>query len=114
MLDKELLGLVARQMMSGTSVELNGEKLPVRRTSAHRLRTVEFESDGRTYEAIEQNAEKPSRWGQLARDGHQVVQFKDAATNRFVAVAVDGKVKLYGSRSGSKKPDRASKPDHSE
>jgi hypothetical protein len=103
MLDKELLGSVARQMMSGASVELNGKKLTVRRTSSHRLRAVGFEMDGQAYEAIEQNAEKPSRWGQLARDGHQVVQFKDAATNRFVAVAVDGKVKLYGAnaRSGS-------------
>ena len=46
--------------------------------------------DGREYQAIEQNAEKPSRWGELARKGHQVVQFKHAATNRFLA-AVDGK-----------------------
>lgn len=114
MLDKELLGSVARQMMSGTSIELNGKKLPVRRTSSHRLRVVGFEIDGQEYEAIEQNPEKPSRWGQLARDRHQVVQFKDAATNRFVAVAVDGKVKLYGSRSGSKKPDREAKSNHSE
>ena len=114
MLDKELLGSVARQMMSASSVELNGKKTAVRRTSSHRLRAVEFESDGQTYEAIEQNPEKPSRWGQLARDGHQVVQFKDAATNRFVAVAVDGKVKLYGSRSGSKKPDRKPTSNHSE
>jgi hypothetical protein len=114
MLDKEVLGSVARQMMSGTSVELNGEKLAVRRTSSRRLRAVGFEIDGQTYEAIEQNPEKPSRWGQLARDGHQVVQFKEETTNRFVAVAVDGKVKLYGSRSGPSKPDRALKPDHSE
>jgi len=50
------------------------------------------------YQAIEQNAEKPSRWGQLARDGHQVVQFKDAEANKFVAVAVDGEVTIYGGR----------------
>jgi hypothetical protein len=52
---------------------------------------------GRDYEAIEQNPEKPSRWGQFAREGPQVVQFKDAETNRFVAVAVEGKVQVYGS-----------------
>ena len=52
--------------------------------------------NGRDYEAIEQNPEKPSRWGQLAREGHQVVQFKDNQTNCFVAAAVDGKVKEYG------------------
>ena len=32
----------------------------------------------------------PAAWGQLARDGHEIVQFKDSGTNRFVAVAVDG------------------------
>ena len=37
-----------------------------------------------------------SRWGQLAREGHQVVQIKDRGTNRFVAVSVDGEVTVYG------------------
>ena len=114
LVNKELLGSIARQMMSATTVDLNGKKIPVRRTSSHHLRAVGFEIDGQAYEAIEQNPEKPSRWGRLARDGHQVVQFKDAATNRFVAVAVDGKVKLYGSRSGSKMPEHRTAPDHSE
>ena len=44
----------------------------------------------RQYAAIEQNPGKPSRWGQLAPSGHQVVQFKDVLTNRFVGVSVDG------------------------
>jgi len=35
------------------------------------------------------------RWGDLARRGHRVVQFKDVRTNRFVAVDVDGDVKVY-------------------
>jgi hypothetical protein len=52
--------------------------------------------EGRQYAAIEQNPEKPSRWGDLARSGHQVVQFKNVETNRFVAVAVDGEAKEYG------------------
>jgi hypothetical protein len=34
--------------------------------------------------------------GRLARQGHQVVQFLDRQTRRFVAVAIDGKVKEYG------------------
>src|ERR1700727_1229026 len=97
-LDKDLLSAIAQQMMSGTSVEVNGKPIPVRRTSAHRFRTVAFEVDGREYQAIEQNPEKPSRWGQMAKAGHQVVQVKDAETNKFVAVVVDGKVKLYGAR----------------
>ena len=57
---------------------------------------VSFELDGRKYEAIEQNCEKPSRWGQLARKGHRVVQFRDLATKKYVAVAIDGNVKIYG------------------
>lgn len=82
--------------MSGDTVEIKGSKFPVRRTSTQRLRTVTFNVDGQEYTAIEQNPEKPSRWGQLARAGHQVVQFKDELSKRFVAVAVDGEVKEYG------------------
>lgn len=54
-----------------------------------------FAMAGRTYAAIEQNPDKPSRWGQLARTGHQVVRFKDASTKQFVAVAFDGNVTVY-------------------
>ena len=53
-------------------------------------------SRGREYAAIEQNLDKPSEWGRLARSGHQVVQIKDVQSNRFVAVAVDGEAKEYG------------------
>jgi len=52
--------------------------------------------NGREYQAIEQNPEKPSRWGQFARQAYQVVQFRDLASQRYVAVAVDGEVKEYG------------------
>lgn len=52
--------------------------------------------NGREYQAIQQNPEKPSRWGRLVRTGHQVVQFRDIQTNKFVAVALDGKVIEYG------------------
>src|ERR1700722_4086357 len=103
MLDRELLSSIARQMMSGTAVEVNGERIPVRRTSAHHLRTVGFQIGGREYEAIEQNPEKPSRWGQLAKAGHQVVQFKDEETNKFVAVSVDEKVRVYGESQSTKR-----------
>ena len=97
-LDPDLLRSVATQLMSGDSVEVKGEQLRVRRTSTQRLRTVSFTMNGREYQAIEQNPAKPSRWGRLAGNGHQVVQFKDAQTNRFVAVAVDGDVIEYGRR----------------
>jgi hypothetical protein len=85
MLDAELLASIAQQMMSSNTVDVNGKPVPVRRTSRHRLRTVAFSLDEREYLAVEQNAGKPSRWAQLAREGHQVVQL---GTNRFVAVVV--------------------------
>lgn len=94
-MDFSIFESVAKQMMTTDSVDLDGAKIPVRRTSAQHLRTVKFSVDGDPYTAIEQNPEKPSRWGKLAREGHQVVQFKDDASNRFIAVTVDGKVKAY-------------------
>ncbi len=103
MLDTSLLGFVARQLLSADEVEVEGKRLPVRRTSRQGLRTVAFTMKGRQYAAIEQNPEKPSRWGELARGGHQVVQFKHVGANRFVAVAVDGEAKEYG---GGKKRDQ--------
>jgi hypothetical protein len=92
----EILKSIAEQLMSQPAVDVQGESIPVKRTSSNRLRMVSFELDGRKYDAIEQNKEKPSRWGQLARKGHRVVQFRDVATNKYVAVAIDGDVKVYG------------------
>ena len=96
MIDEHLLKSVASRLMTGTSVDVDGNPTPVRRTSRQHLKTVAFSFEGHQYEAIEQNPEKPSRWGQLARRGHQVVQFKDAERNKFVAVVVDGEVTFYG------------------
>ena len=96
MLDTSLLSSIAKQLMSAEEVETGGKRLPVRRTSKQGLRTVTFTVGERQYAAIEQNPDKPSRWGQLARSGHQVVQFKDVEANRFVGVAVDGEAKEYG------------------
>jgi hypothetical protein len=100
--DTSLLSSIARQLLSADEVEVEGKRLPVRRTSKQGLRTVTFAIEGRQYAAIEQNPEKPSRWGELARRGHQVVQFKDIENNRFVAVAVDGKAKEYGAGKSQK------------
>jgi hypothetical protein len=97
-LETELLLAIASQLMTSSVVELHGKRLPIHRTSSHRLRTVSFVIKGQQYQAIEQNPDKPSRWGKLAREGHRVVQFKDVDSNKFVAVAVDGKIIVYGSR----------------
>lgn len=101
MLDIALMQAVAGQMMGG-DVKFEGRSFSVCRTSYQRLKTVKFEMNGRQYQAIEQNPEKPSQWGQLARAGHQVVQFRDGQTGKYVAVSVDGKIQEYG------RPDHAS------
>jgi len=96
MLDHGVLKAVAEQVMSGAEVVVEGRASRVLRTGSRRLRTVRFAMGGRQYQAIEQNPEKPSRWGQLAREGHRVVQFRDVATQKYVAVTVDGEVTEYG------------------
>lgn len=95
MLDLELMKSVAEQMMGSGKVIIEGKALPVTRTSYQRLKAVRFDMSGHQYQAIEQNADRPSRWGQLAREGHRVVQFRDVATGKYVAVAIDGEVKEY-------------------
>jgi hypothetical protein len=94
---EKVLGSVAAQVMNGEEVLVGDQKIKVRRVGSGRLRTVQFELNGRRFEAIEQNREKPSRWGKLAREKHQVVQFRDVETHKYVAVAVDGEVRVYGS-----------------
>src|SRR5271167_2290867 len=94
--DTEILRSVASQLLTNGSITVNDKSVPVRRTGQQQLKTAAFSVAGHQYQAIEQNAEKPSRWGQLARAGHQVVQFKDAESNKFVAVVVDGKVTFHG------------------
>jgi hypothetical protein len=96
MLDIATLESVASQLMTGKQITLQEQTWPVTRTSSQRPRTARFALKGRDYQAIEQNRHKPSRWGQLAREGHQVVQFRDLQTNQYVAVAIDGKVQEYG------------------
>jgi hypothetical protein len=95
MLDVALMQSVALQMMEREQVALDDKSIPVGRTSYQRLRSVTFKMNGHEYQAIEQNAEKPSQWGRLAREGHRVVQFRDGVTGKYVAVAVDGEVKEY-------------------
>ena len=105
MLDPDLLRTIANQLTSGNTVAVKEKELPVRRASTQRLKTLSFTMNGREYQAIEQNPKKPSRWGRLARAGHQVVQFKDVKINKFVAVAVDGKVIEYGGRGAREHPE---------
>lgn len=94
-----ILAVVAVQLMNEDQVSLGDQKIPVKRVGQARLRMVQFRLHGRLLEAIEQNPEKPSHWGKLAREKHQVVQFLDPETHKYVAVSVDGKVQEYGKKS---------------
>ena len=96
MLDHEILKSVAEQLMSGGEVVVEVRRSRVGRTGSQRFRTARFALSGREYQAIEQNPEKPSPWGKLAREGHRVVQFRDLVTHKYVAVVVDNKVIEYG------------------
>jgi hypothetical protein len=96
MLDHSVLQSVAEQLMTGPEVVIEGRTSRVTRTGARRFRTVRFDMGGKEYQAIEQNPEKPSRWGKLAREGRRVVQFRDLLTQKYVAVTVDGEVREYG------------------
>lgn len=95
-MEHEILKSVAEQMMSGAEVVVSGQTSRVAKTGSGRLRTVRFAMSGGEYQAIEQNPEKPSAWGKLAREGHRVVQFRDLRSGKYVGVVVDGKVREYG------------------
>ncbi|HTS06700.1 MAG TPA: hypothetical protein VMP68_14050 [Candidatus Eisenbacteria bacterium] len=98
MVDREILKSVAEQMMTSLEVSVGGKMSRVTRTGSRKFRTVRFVMDGVEYQGIEQNPEKPSRWGKLAREGHRVVQFRDLGSGKYVAAVVDGKVTEYGHR----------------
>jgi hypothetical protein len=95
MLDHAIFQSVAEQLLTGPQIVIDGRASRVTRTGSLRLRTARFFAHGREYQAIEQNAEKPSHWGKLARAGHKVVQFRDLSSQKYVAVSVDGSIREY-------------------
>ncbi len=91
-------------------VELEGQMFPVRETPRKHLREVDFVFDGQpsrkdirdtkiVLRGLEQNPKTESRWAQLARAGHKVMQFLSAG--RYLGNVVDGKVTLYGGKKKS-------------
>jgi hypothetical protein len=92
---EETLTEVWRQALveNTTAVELDGSRYPVRRTPKRGLRQVDFIFDGNEIRGLEQNPDTRSEWAKLARSGKLVMQF--LSEGRYVAVVVDGKVKLY-------------------
>jgi hypothetical protein len=90
-------------------VELDGQTFPVRETPRKRLREVDFVFEGHPLRGLEQNPKTESRWAQLARAGHKVMQF--LSRGQYVGNVVDSKVTLYGGkRESSTKPVRRKKP----
>src|SRR5260370_33339589 len=82
-------------------VERDGKKFAVRETPRKRLREVDFVFEGQALRGLEQNPNTESRWAQLARKGHKVMQFLSAG--RYVGNVVDGKVTLYGVKKRAKR-----------
>ena len=85
-------------------VELEGQSFPVRTTPKRRLRQVDFVFDRQELRGLEQNPETGSRWAQLARRGHKVMQF--LAAGRYVGNVVDGKLTRYAGRPSRQRPAR--------
>jgi len=95
MLDHAVFQSVAEQLLTSPQIVVDGRTSRVSRTGSLHLRTARFISNGREYQAIEQNADKPSHWGKLAHAGHKVVQFRDLSSQKYVAVSVDGQIREY-------------------
>ncbi len=103
----EIFRSVAQQVFAGTpEVETPEGRARVMRTSAKRLRRVEFFVEGHKVVGIEQNPQTASRWAKLAREGHQVMQFREGDSGRYIAVVVDDKVTIYG-RAARQTPEAA-------
>ncbi len=104
---EEVFRSVARQVFAGAQeVETAEGRVPVKRTPSKRLRRVEFIVEGDKVVGIEQNPQTASQWAKLAREGHQVMQFREGEAGRYIAVVVDEKVTIY-SRSAHRTPGTA-------
>src|SRR5690349_348785 len=96
-LEEALVEVWRRALVEGAeNVVLDEEKFPVRDTPRKHLREVEFVFAGQRLRGLEQNPNTESRWAKLARAGHKVMQF--LSEGRYIAVVVDGKVRLYGGK----------------
>jgi hypothetical protein len=77
-------------------INVNGRLFPVRSTPKRHLLQVDFSWSGEVLRGLEQNPETSSRWAQLARQGHRIMQF--LSRGRYIGNVVDGKVTFYGQR----------------
>ena len=84
-------------------VRIAGEPVAIRRTPGRGLRTLAFTFEHRPIEAIEQNPERPSRWGELAREGKRILQF--SCQRRYFANVCEGTLTRYPAWRGLELPD---------
>lgn len=93
-LSEALIDVWRQSLVEELPVIQVGEK-PVRvtRTRGQGLRVVAFDVGGHSIEGIEQNPEKPSRWGKLAREGKRIMQF--SSKHRYFANVCDGVLTRY-------------------
>src|SRR5881628_2991937 len=99
-LEEAMVRVWRQALVEGAAdVDLEGQKFPVRETRRKRLREVDFVFGGQPLRGLEQNPKTESRWAQLARADHKVMQFLSAG--RYVGNVVDGKVTLYGGKKSS-------------
>src|SRR5262249_14831566 len=92
--EEALISVWRRSLVDKSStVEIDGEKYPVRTTAKRKLKQVDFVFDGRAIRGLEQNPDTKSRWAKMAREGKKVMQFLE--NHRYIAVVVDGKLKSY-------------------
>jgi hypothetical protein len=95
---EEALVKVWREALAdkAAEVELDGQTFRVRQTPQKRLREVDFVFEGQSLRGLEQNPKTESRWAELAREGHKVMQFLSAG--QYIGNVVDGKVTLYSGK----------------
>ena len=94
-LEQILVEVWRQTLVAGAkSVEVDGEKYPVRETAKRRLKQVDFRFEDHELRGLEQNPDTKSRWAKMAREGKKVMQFLEGG--RYVAVVVDGKMRTYG------------------
>ena len=94
----EVLIEVWRQALvdRSSTVRIDGQSFPVRKTASKRLVEVDFTFDGQPSRGIQQNPNTKSGWAHLACKGAKVMQFLQ--TGKYLAVVVDGKVTHYSSK----------------
>jgi hypothetical protein len=96
-LEEALVAVWREALVEGKGeVELEGQTFAVRETPKKHLRELDFAFEGQALRGLQQNPKTESRWAQLAREGHKVMQFLSAG--RYVGNVVDGKVTIYGGK----------------